>query len=98
MEPTKTHIHLFFEVLKYSGEIKNNEPHKHASVDFLTLDNAQIYPSVIEEVNAMLSGDNFIENSHLPFWKGVFYKKIKKVLAKAKKVWYKTVVFDVMGV
>ena len=67
VEPTKTHIHLFFEVLKYEGEIKNNEPHKHSDVEFLTLDNPDIYPSVIEEVNAMLNGIPFIENALLPF-------------------------------
>ena len=67
VEPTKTHIHLFFEVLKYSGQIKNNEPHKHGSVDFLNLDNSEIYPSVVDEVNAMFSGVNFIENAQLPF-------------------------------
>jgi mutator protein MutT len=66
-EPTKTHIHLFFEVLKYTGQIKNNEPHKHERVDFLTLDNSEIYPSVVDEVNAMLIGKNFIENAQLPF-------------------------------
>ena len=67
VEPTKTHIHLFFEVLKYSGKIKNNEPDKHSSVDFLTLKHSDIYPSVIEEITAILEGGNFIENARLPF-------------------------------
>ena len=67
VEPTKTHIHLFFEVLKYTGEIKNNEPEKHGSVDFLTLDNPEIYPSVVDELNAVMNGDYFTENACLPF-------------------------------
>ena len=67
VEPTKTHIHLFFEVLNYSGEIKNNEPDKHGSVDFLTLDNPEIYPTVVDELNAIVKGCSFIENAQLPF-------------------------------
>ena len=67
VEPTKTHIHLFFEVLKYSGEIKNNEPDKHGSVDFLSLENPEIYPTVVDELKAISNKCSFIENALLPF-------------------------------
>ena len=67
VEPTKTHIHLFFEVLSYEGKIKNNEPHKHSSVDFLNLDNPEIYPTVVDELNAITKGCSFIENAQLHF-------------------------------
>ena len=66
-EPTKTHVHLFFEVEKYTGIIKNNEPEKHADVSFLSLKHPEIYPSVVEEVNAVLNNIYFIENAQLPF-------------------------------
>lgn len=67
IEPTKTHIHFFFEVKKYQGVIKNNEPEKHAAADFLDLENPDIYPTVRDEVNAIFSGENYIENPILPF-------------------------------
>ena len=66
-EPTKTHTHFFFEVLHYEGNIKNNEPQKHDSVDFLPLDDTQIHPVTINEIKAIRSGINFFESNQLNF-------------------------------
>ncbi len=60
VEPTRTHMHLFFEVLRYTGEIKNNEPYKHSDVSFLTLDNPDIHPFCVAELNAIAKGTHFL--------------------------------------
>ena len=66
-EPTKTHVHFFFEVLHYEGVIKNNEPQKHSDVAFLSLNNPEIHPVTVVGIKEILNGKGFIEDTSVDF-------------------------------
>ena len=66
-EPTKTHVHFFFEVLHYEGTIKNNEPQKHDDVSFLSLDNEKIHPVTLGGIKEILNGKAFVEDTLVDF-------------------------------
>lgn len=66
-EPTKTHVHFFFEVLHYEGTIKNNEPQKHDEIAFLSIDNDKIHPVTVYGIKEILNGKNFIEDMQVDF-------------------------------
>ena len=66
-EPTKTHVHFFFEVLHYEGIIKNNEPQKHSDVAFLSLNNPEIHPVTVVGIKEILNGKGFIEDTAVDF-------------------------------
>ena len=61
VKPEKSHISFFFEVTKYQGEIKNNEPEKHGDLRFLPISCPEIYPSITCEVKAIEKGEDFLE-------------------------------------
>ncbi len=60
IEPTLTHLNLFFEVARYRGKIKNNEPHKHSDAAFLMPDSVGVHPVCIAEVRALATGQIFM--------------------------------------
>lgn len=66
-EPTKTHVHFFFEVMHYEGTIKNNEPQKHDEVVFLSIDNDKIHPVTAYGIKEILNGKSFIEDMQVDF-------------------------------
>ena len=66
-EPTKTHVHFFFEVMHYEGTIKNNEPQKHDEVVFLSIDNDKIHPVTAYGIKEILKGKSFIEDMQVDF-------------------------------
>ncbi len=61
VKPEKMHISFFFEVKKYQGEIKNNEPEKHGDLRFLPASNSELYPSIAREIEAIENQDGFLE-------------------------------------
>lgn len=61
VKPEKSHISFFFEIIKYQGEIKNNEPEKHGDLRFLDLSHPEIYPSIRGEIKAIENGEMFLE-------------------------------------
>ena len=61
VKPEKSHISFFFEVKKFQGEIKNNEPGKHGDLRFLPISHLEIYPSIAREVEALEKGESFLE-------------------------------------
>ncbi len=61
VENAENHIVFFFKVSHHTGTIHNNEPEKHAELDFLPLSHPEIHPTVTREVNAIQNGITFIE-------------------------------------
>lgn len=57
-------IALFFEAKHWSGEIKNNEPHKCDDISWFDLDNLpeNIVPSVKDAIDAILSQKIYSEH------------------------------------
>lgn len=61
VKPEKFHISFFFEVVKYQGDIVNNEPEKHSDLRFLSLPHPEIYPSIEREIEAIEKEEFFLE-------------------------------------
>jgi len=61
VKPEKNHISFFFEIIKYQGEIKNNEPEKHGDLRFLPVSCPEIYPSIAREIEAIQKNEMFLE-------------------------------------
>ena len=64
VKPEKNHISIFFEVMKYTGTIINNEPEKHGDLQFLLPTHPQIYPSIAQEIQAIENHQCFLEESN----------------------------------
>lgn len=61
VKPEKNHVSFFFEVKKFQGNIKNNEPEKHGDLRFLPISHPEIYPSIAREVTAIEGNEMFLE-------------------------------------
>ena len=61
VKPDKKYVNFFFRVLKWQGMLRNMEPEKHADMAWLDLSHFEIYPEVVEELKAILSGDSYLE-------------------------------------
>ena len=63
VKPEKNHISFFFEVTKFQGEIKNNEPEKHGDLRYLPMTHPEIYPSIAREIVAIEKNEMFLESN-----------------------------------
>ncbi len=60
VSPTPTHINFYFEVCRYTGTIRNNEPEKHSDCLFLEPTHPGIHPLCVAEINAIQSNQLFL--------------------------------------
>lgn len=67
-EPNQEHIDLFFEAIKWGGDITNAEPHKCDDVSWFASDDLpeNTLPLVRHVIEATARGDTFSEFTHDP--------------------------------
>lgn len=62
VKPDTQYVNFFFRVLKWTGDLQNMEPQKHADMAWLELTHPEIYPDVVVEIKTILSGGCYLEN------------------------------------